>query len=75
MLKANGIVPAPAGNKRPVATQLTAEDVEIEDNADEIKLLEVGFCDRYLFVDHNWRYVGSAESFEVTTVELGGKPI
>ena len=53
MLKANGIVPAAAGNKRPAATQLTAEDVEIEDNADEIKLLEVGFCDRYLFVDHN----------------------
>ncbi|KIM80415.1 hypothetical protein PILCRDRAFT_822544 [Piloderma croceum F 1598] len=45
MLKANGIVPTAAGNKRSAATQSAAEDVkpeiiEIEDDAEEIKALE-----------------------------------
>jgi hypothetical protein len=52
MLKANGIVPAAAGNKRSAATQSAAEDVkpeiiEIEDDAEEVKASEVGFCNRF----------------------------
>jgi len=49
MLKANGIVPIAAENKRSAATQSAVEDVkpeiiDIEDGADEIKALEVSFC-------------------------------
>jgi hypothetical protein len=63
MLKANGIVPAAAGNKRSAATQSVAEDVkpeiiEIEDDAEEIKALEVSFRNHFWVsvVERNRRY-------------------
>jgi hypothetical protein len=47
MLKANGIVPAAAGNKRSAAEDVKPEIIEIEDDAEEIKTSEVGFCNRF----------------------------